>query len=248
MMSHIDSHSEFASLLSGLIEDRLAPSQFEQLGKILETDAAARAIYRDHLSMHAMLHWRWHQEAPDEQRTSTGEGIGRTARAGLPPPHSDSRPSSLPPIVQLPIAPVPAFLSTTLHGTVGYFSSGWPVAYLVATVVFAIGALVGSLVHVSQPAQVAEQSASLPLLCPLSPPWSVESPGWSIVSGRRGRGTGDERRGLQVDNLVSRWARSSPWRPAWWKLPMTLGQKLSSRVPLRMKWNQGTVGFYPLAS
>ena len=51
------------------------------------------------------------------------------------------------------------FLSTTLHGTVGYFSSGWPVAYLVATVIFGIGLLIGSLVPVSQPAQVARQSS-----------------------------------------------------------------------------------------
>ena len=42
---------------------------------------------------------------------------------------------------------------------VGYFSSGWPVAYMVATVIFGIGLLIGSVVHVSQPAQVARQSS-----------------------------------------------------------------------------------------
>ena len=55
----------------------------------------------------------------------------------------------------------PIFLGNTIHGTVGYFSSGWPVAYLVATVIFGIGLWIGSLVPVSQPAQVAKQS-SLP--------------------------------------------------------------------------------------
>ena len=68
-------------------------------------------------------------------------------------------------------SPAPPFLSTTLYGTVGYFSSGWPMAYLVATVIFAIGALVGSLVHVSDSVQVASQSVSLPT--PLSPLPSV---------------------------------------------------------------------------
>ena len=43
------------------------------------------------------------------------------------------------------------FSATPSTGTVGYFSSGWPVAYLVATVIFGIGLLIGSLVHVSQP-------------------------------------------------------------------------------------------------
>ena len=42
-------------------------------------------------------------------------------------------------------------LSTTLPGTVGWFSSGWPLAYLIATVIFGIGLLVGSVMHVSQP-------------------------------------------------------------------------------------------------
>ena len=31
------------------------------------------------------------------------------------------------------------FLTTTLHGTVGYFSSGWPVAYLLATAILGVG-------------------------------------------------------------------------------------------------------------
>ena len=53
------------------------------------------------------------------------------------------------------------FLGNTLHGAVGYFSSGWPVAYLIATVIFGIGLLIGSHVYVSQPVQVARQS-SLP--------------------------------------------------------------------------------------
>ena len=53
------------------------------------------------------------------------------------------------------------FLGNAIHGTVGYFSSGWPVAYLVATVIFGLGLLIGSHVYVSQPEQVARHS-SLP--------------------------------------------------------------------------------------
>ena len=90
----------------------------------------------------------------------------------------------------------PSFLSTTFHGTVGLFSSGWPVAYLVATVIFGIGLLIGSVVHVSQPQQVARQSV---LPSPVSDrvgrsgpygdkwifsPSLVGSPAWSIAGGR----------------------------------------------------------------
>ena len=59
------------------------------------------------------------------------------------------------------------FLGSAIHGTVNYVSSGWPLAYLVATVIFGVGLLVGSRVHVSQPEQVARQSVPLP--SPLSP-------------------------------------------------------------------------------
>ena len=54
------------------------------------------------------------------------------------------------------------FLSTTVPSTFAFFSSGWPVAYLLATVIFGIGLLIGSLVHVSEPVQVARQSVPLP--------------------------------------------------------------------------------------
>ena len=53
----------------------------------------------------------------------------------------------------------PTFLSTALHGTVGWFSSGWPVAYLIATVISGIALVIGALTPVSQPEQVAGQSS-----------------------------------------------------------------------------------------
>ena len=136
-MSRVDSDSEFSSLLSGLIEGSLTPAQFERLGQILETDAVARAIYRKHVSMHAMLHWRWHQNI-------------------------DSRSSALPPTIQTSPSPHLAFLGNTVHAVVGYLSSGWPVAYLIATVIFGVGLLIGSLMPVSHPEQIAQQSAPLP--------------------------------------------------------------------------------------
>ena len=67
--------------------------------------------------------------------------------------------------------PLPTFLTTALHGTVGYFPEGMPLAYLVATVMTGLGLLIGSLIPVSHPEQVARQSAPLP--SPLSPLPSV---------------------------------------------------------------------------
>ena len=72
-----------------------------------------------------------------------------------------------------------------------HFASGWLVAYLVATVVFAIGLVIGAFVHVSHPSQLSRHP-SLP-----SPVYgrgaggeasllrsSPGSPAWSIAYGR----------------------------------------------------------------
>ena len=61
------------------------------------------------------------------------------------------------PVVTVLPASLP-FLSTTFHNTLGYFSEGMPLAYLLATVITGLGLLIGSLIHVSQPEQVAHNS------------------------------------------------------------------------------------------
>ena len=64
----------------------------------------------------------------------------------------------------------PAFLPT-LYATLGCFPEGMPLAYLIATVVTGLGLLIGSVIHVAGPREVARQSASFP--SPLSPLPSV---------------------------------------------------------------------------
>ena len=49
-------------------------------------------------------------------------------------------------------------------GAVGdFFSSGWPVAYLLATVIVGIGFFIGSLAYVSQSVQTARRSTPMPV-------------------------------------------------------------------------------------
>jgi hypothetical protein len=63
-----------------------------------------------------------------------------------------------------PVIPfAPTLVPATLHGPTEYFS-GWPVAYLIATVIFGIGAMIGSVVTISQvtqPTQVVQQLSPL---------------------------------------------------------------------------------------
>ena len=53
--------------------------------------------------------------------------------------------------------PVFPFLPTTIHSPFSYLPESWPVAYLIATVIFAIGGLIGAFTYVSHPVQVAER-------------------------------------------------------------------------------------------
>jgi hypothetical protein len=56
----------------------------------------------------------------------------------------------------------PFSTGAVLGGNVGYFSSGWPVAYLIATVIVGVGLTIAALVHVSRPSQVVTPSSPLP--------------------------------------------------------------------------------------
>ena len=65
--------------------------------------------------------------------------------------------------------PAPASPLGLWHGASGYYSSGWPVAYLIATVIFAVGLLIGAFVHVSQPGQHVASPNSAPTPNPQRP-------------------------------------------------------------------------------
>jgi hypothetical protein len=56
-----------------------------------------------------------------------------------------------------PPAAVVPLVSAALPSTFGYLSSGWPVAYLVATVVLGIGLAIAAITHVSQPVQIVQR-------------------------------------------------------------------------------------------
>lgn len=53
----------------------------------------------------------------------------------------------------------PAMLSVTPSSFQDYLSSGWPLAYLAATVITGLGMVIGTLLHVSSPVHVANQSS-----------------------------------------------------------------------------------------
>ena len=208
--------------------------------------------------MHSLLQW---QHAPPLPGPLVDEEAGVAAQLKSGATEHEEAAASFP------------FLTTTLPGTFGYFSSGWPVAYLIATVIFGLGLLIGSLVPVSEPEQVARQS---------SPPSRVDAePRMERVgritgmvdcrfvegSGFRVQGSGSsplppgEGQGVRAtvtafilhpSSLIlhppSLSATSSLWPPACWKSPTTPGPKSFCRGRSRMKSNRRMAAISPSAN
>ena len=72
----------------------------------------------------------------------------------------DASSAQKPPI---PAISIPGFHAAAPLGVAGYFSDGWPMAYLIATVVMVTALMIGAITHVSKPGQVVEHSVPSPL-------------------------------------------------------------------------------------
>jgi hypothetical protein len=138
-------------LLFDAVCDGLATT--EQLGEletVLANDEAIRSLYLDYCSLHVDLHF-----VIGGQESQKNIEANVRADSAVTPVVATSAPVNL--------------LATTLRPTVGYFPSGWPMAYLLATVIFAVGLAIGALTHVSQSDQYAGPSRSVPTRDPNAP-------------------------------------------------------------------------------
>ena len=201
---------ELDTLLDNLVDIGLTSVEHERLAGLLRSDLNARRQYVSFVTLHAHLDAEWGNQIPqmvqseragrkadgerDELRSRNRSIIRPESLVRDPSLHSsicDDQPFSQSP-------PAPTFLSATIPSTVGFFSSGWPVAYLIATVIFGIGLVVGGVVRVSQPVQIVEQTQPVAKVKSVSEP-KTEFVGritgmvdcqWAQGSGFRGQGTG----------------------------------------------------------
>ena len=141
----------FVELLDKLWEGELDRDQTARLEQSLCTDPVARRLYLRYVDLYVGLRRRY---AFDQVANgTTGQAVTEGGNAGQqmvggasPDPLPSVHPLS--PIDNPPV-PAPGLLSTTLHGTLGYFPESMPLAYLIATVVTGLGLLIGSVLHVS---------------------------------------------------------------------------------------------------
>ena len=138
-------------LLFDAVCDGLATAeQIGELETVLANDESARALYLDYCSLHVDLHF----VIGGQESQKAIEANVRADFAAAPTIATAS--------------PVNLF-ATAVRPTVGYFTCGWPMAYLVATVIFAVGLVVGAITHVSQPIKNVGPAHSIPKPDPLSP-------------------------------------------------------------------------------
>ena len=147
-------------------------------------DPQAQDLYRQFMALDVELGWNI---------------AGARAISMLQLPTS-SAPSTMP---EPPAPPVLGFLGSAAHGAVGYFAAGWPLAYLIATVIFGIGLVVGTVVHVSEPVPIVRQSVPLP--SPLFPVPSVVGRITAMADCRfeERSGFGVQGQGLKIKNRKS---------------------------------------------
>jgi hypothetical protein len=131
------------AVCNGIADD----AQLRDLESLLLTDEKARRSYAYLLELDANLQWLVGSQY------AGGAALAKFIAAKETPS----------------VSPAPTFPATLLHSMVGYFSSGWPVAYLVATVILGIGLTIGAFTYVSQPGQVATHSLPPAAEHPLAP-------------------------------------------------------------------------------
>jgi hypothetical protein len=145
---------EMLALLAAACEGSADSDEMSRLESLIGHDETAIRVLLDYFRLHAELTLRFRGETALSNSLQTLEVIIETGDG------SDSmgcvgndRGGDEP----WPPSPIVALSGNAIHGAWNYFSSGWPVAYLVATVIFGLGLLIGAYVHVSQPVQVARQ-------------------------------------------------------------------------------------------
>jgi hypothetical protein len=159
-----DDPAALRELFAAVCNETATPDQFEIFEETLRQDTEAMDSFARFMQMHVLLQRKFAPIRPVVHKHRFDPHIIHSAAAA-------------PTAIDQPIAPI--FVGDTAAGTVGYSSSGWPVAYLVATVVVGIGLIVGALVHVSQPVKYVGPDNDV---CTPNPQSPIPNP--SLVVGR----------------------------------------------------------------
>jgi hypothetical protein len=124
-------------LLDAICDNALTEAQSQQLAAVLDSDVAVRTLLMEHVRLQIDI------RCLCQARRACDGGLARV-RAMLPEPSCVA-------------SHVPTLLSAPFPSTYGYFSSGWTVSYLSATVLTGLLLLGFWLMPASTPKQIARQ-------------------------------------------------------------------------------------------
>jgi hypothetical protein len=142
-----DVKHELCEILWRIGDGSSTPDDVERLESLIGNDPNLQALAARFAAMCGMLHWDRGFAAPCECRQDSAA----IPTSRIPPTNAGN-------------AALPSMVSPSASG---WFASGWPVAYLVATVIFAVGLAIGALVRVSGPTAVNMVRSSAPVPAPV---------------------------------------------------------------------------------
>jgi len=142
--------------LAGAICDASASADdLVELDSLVVADETSRRNYWDYCWIHVSLRTEarlhralWRIRERDDLDS-----------AALTPWESDTLGAMMSPVASAPCFPTHTFLSTALHGTIGFFSQELPFSLLIATVLTSLGLWAASMVYVSSPDKIAKDSS-----------------------------------------------------------------------------------------
>jgi hypothetical protein len=146
MSGHIPSpnasREEVYHLASVVLSNEISDADLRRFEDIITLDPAARDWYVEFMC--------------DAYNLRTNLRLGRRHTTAVPP-MDDRIEGNVDAPQQAAVPVVTSFFSTSM----GCFSSGWPVAYLMATIVFGLGLLIGSHIYVSRHERVVDVASPI---------------------------------------------------------------------------------------
>jgi hypothetical protein len=159
MTQHAENFDRLFQLAAIVGDESTSQQDYAELNSILLTDEECRRSFLEYNRMCVLLRMQ-------SRAARAADNVRR--RLNFEPSASCSDASGIPGSETLSSIPS----GVVFHGTAGYLTSGWPVAYLIATLIFAVGMAIGGLVNVSQPGKLAvgPSKSRSDLLLPTSDP------------------------------------------------------------------------------
>jgi hypothetical protein len=145
MSDHATNLDHLSDLVGAICDKAASPEELIELDSIVRMDGVARDWYLDYCQLHSAL------------RLELRAHLATQAVCQRITIKSDT--TELSGLAAVKIGPagslVSGFPTTPFQSSVGFFSSGWPMAYLVATVIVGLGIAIAGVVCVSPPTDIA---------------------------------------------------------------------------------------------